>query len=241
MNSWLQSSWRLPVAVLFVGLGLGAALAGSPRALYLALTSEGGWVENATVLAAVVGAVLALGVWGRRGGLTAPAMGVWFLLIGLGLVFLAGEEISWGQQYLRWETPEGWAARNYQRETNLHNLQGVDVDLPAVVLGLGVFMGGIVWPLWVLVRRRPGLMGGWLQWIWPHARLWPAAVIALALWAAETTIVQAGGDHRPGLRTYYIAIREAVELFLILYLLLYLADVRSRLGPRSRGVTALDA
>ncbi len=241
MSSWLNSSWRLPVTVLAIAVALGLGLAGAPRALYLALTSEAGLVENATVLAAALGAVLALGVWGRRGQLTPPLIGAWFLMFALGLVFLAGEEISWGQQYLHWRTPAAFAARNYQGETNLHNLRGVDVDLPAVVLGLGVFLGGIAWPLWVAVRRRPGRMGGWLGWLWPNARLWPAAVIALALWVAEASIVQAGWDHRPGLRTYYIAIREAVELFLILYVLLYLADVRERLGPRSRGLTALDA
>lgn len=240
MNAWLNSSWRLPVALLAVALALASALLPWPRALYLALTSEAGLVENATVLAALTGAGLAWSVWARRGRLTSPVQGAWFLLFALALVFLAGEEISWGQQYLHWETPAGFAARNYQRETNLHNLQGVDVDAPAVVLGLGVFAGGIAWPLWVLARRRAGEMGGWLGAIWPSARLWPAAVIALALWIAEVALVQAGLDQRPALRTHYVAIREGVELFLIVYVLLYLADARRRLGPREAGLVALD-
>jgi hypothetical protein len=239
MNSWLHSSWRLPVALLATAVVLGTALLPWPRALYLALTSEAGLVENATVLTALGGAGLALSIWGLRGRLGAPVLGFWFLLFALGLIFLAGEEISWGQQYLHWETPAGFAARNYQRETNLHNLQGVDVDAPAVILGLGVFVGGIAWPLWVLVRRRAGVMDGWLGSLWPSARLWPAAAIALALWATEVTLVQRGLDQSPALRTHYVAIREAVELFLIVYVLLYLADVRRRLGPREQGLVPL--
>jgi hypothetical protein len=35
---------------------------------------------------------------------------------------VAMEEISWGQTYLAWETPERWAAINSQQETTLHNL-----------------------------------------------------------------------------------------------------------------------
>lgn len=239
MSTWLNSSWRLPVALLIAAVALGTALLPWPRALYLALTSEGGLVENATVLAALAGAALALSIWGLRGRLASPVLGAGFLLFALGLIFLAGEEISWGQQYLHWETPAGFAARNYQGETNLHNLRGVDVDAPAVVLGLGVFVGGIAWPLWSLMRRRSGVMGGWLGGVWPSARLWPAAIIALALWVTEVTLVQQGLDQSPALRTHYVAIREGVELFLIVYVLLYLADVRRRLGPREAGLVAL--
>lgn len=240
MTSWLESSWRLPTALLAAGLALALGLGAWPRHQYLALASEAGLVETGTTLLAFGGSVLAFGVWGRRGRLDPPIAGLWFLLFALGLLFLGGEEISWGQQIFHWRTPADYAARNYQGETNLHNLEGVDVDAPAVALGLGVFVGGIAWPLWVALRRRPGLMGRRLHWIWPSARLWPSAVIALALWAAETGMVQAGLDQRPGLRTEYVAIREGVELFLVCYVLLYLADVRRRLGPASKDLAPLE-
>lgn len=35
---------------------------------------------------------------------------------------IAGEEISWGQWFLHWETPEQIASVNLQNETNLHNV-----------------------------------------------------------------------------------------------------------------------
>jgi hypothetical protein len=37
-------------------------------------------------------------------------------------LFIAGEEISWGQWLFHWETPAAMAAVNLQQETNLHNL-----------------------------------------------------------------------------------------------------------------------
>jgi hypothetical protein len=46
----------------------------------------------------------------------------WFLMLGLGTIVLAGEEISWGQHIFHWETSSGMAQINAQNETNFHNL-----------------------------------------------------------------------------------------------------------------------
>ena len=43
-------------------------------------------------------------------------------LIGaLSCLYIAGEEMSWGQHFFHWNTPEYWAMVNRQEETNLHN------------------------------------------------------------------------------------------------------------------------
>jgi hypothetical protein len=47
------------------------------------------------------------------------------LLLGaLGFFFVAGEEVSWGQRFVGWGTPEFWA--NTQDETNVHNVPALD-------------------------------------------------------------------------------------------------------------------
>lgn len=45
-----------------------------------------------------------------------------YAVLGVGLFVVGMEEISWGQTYLRWQTPESWAAINSQQETTVHNL-----------------------------------------------------------------------------------------------------------------------
>src|SRR6185437_12681351 len=40
----------------------------------------------------------------------------------LGCIYTAGEEMSWGQHFFHWKTPEYWAMVNRQQETNLHNI-----------------------------------------------------------------------------------------------------------------------
>ena len=47
---------------------------------------------------------------------------IFFLLLGLLFFVLLGEEISWGQRILGFETPEGIEERNIQDEFNFHNL-----------------------------------------------------------------------------------------------------------------------
>ena len=45
-----------------------------------------------------------------------------YAVLGVGLFVVGMEEISWGQTYLQWATPESWAAINSQQETTVHNL-----------------------------------------------------------------------------------------------------------------------
>ena len=47
---------------------------------------------------------------------------VFFLFLALLFLFGAGEEISWGQRMIGWDTPGRWGEANLQGETNLHNL-----------------------------------------------------------------------------------------------------------------------
>ena len=50
------------------------------------------------------------------------------LLLGaLGFIFLAGEELSWGQRILGFDTPEFWL--NSQNETTIHNIPALDAWL----------------------------------------------------------------------------------------------------------------
>ena len=50
-----------------------------------------------------------------------PFFKAWLTLLVLGCVYYAGEEVSWGQHWFGWVTPEGWMDVNDQGETNLHN------------------------------------------------------------------------------------------------------------------------
>jgi cytochrome bd-type quinol oxidase subunit 2 len=71
----------------------------------------------------------------------------WFLtvtfLIGLGLFFVAGEEISWGMRILGIHPSEFFEKNNAQHETNFHNLivDGVKVNKLVFSLLLSIALG----------------------------------------------------------------------------------------------------
>jgi len=69
------------------------------------------------IVFAAAGIALAVHAWRRRR---------WFdLLVALFLVFVAGEEMSWGQRLLGLTPPSYFLAHNTQQEINVHNFAGV--------------------------------------------------------------------------------------------------------------------
>ena len=74
-----------------------------------------------------------------------------FIFVALICLFIAGEEISWGQRIIGWNTPDFFAARNFQQETNLHNflsprLKEQLVMITAICFNIGLF--GIWLGIW---------------------------------------------------------------------------------------------
>lgn len=138
--------WGAPLLV--VGAPYAAQWVGGRQAW---LYGEAGAIEWLTVvflLAAIVYAVRVLRLAAGRG----PRwLVVWALLLLLGAVYFAGEELSWGQHVFQWATPETWRQLNPQQETNLHNVHALFDQLPRALLTLAAFVGGVAVPLY---RRR---------------------------------------------------------------------------------------
>ena len=60
-----------------------------------------------------------------------------YMVLTLGLLFIAGEEISWGQRLLHLKTPAFWAKYNDQNEITIHNIKGLGftVSMSYVIVG----------------------------------------------------------------------------------------------------------
>jgi len=69
------------------------------------------------------------------------------IIAALSCFYIAGEEMTWGQHFFHWNTPEYWAAVNRQEETNLHNTYAIFDKWPRAILELGVLIGGILIPV----------------------------------------------------------------------------------------------
>ncbi len=184
------------------------------------LLSENGLYELlqfAAIFAAFLAACRILWRMDRRAH---PWLFAWIAVAALASFYIAGEEISWGQQFLHWSTPEEWAALNDQDETNLHNTSSWLDQKPRWVLQIGMFVGGLLIPL--LRRVRPAALPARFSAIYPSDSLAPVAGIA-----ALVKIVNMAARELFGVSLFFRA-SEVIELYMFYFVLLYLLDFWNR-------------
>ena len=77
---------------------------------------------------------------------------IFFALIAISSIFIAGEEISWGQRILHIDTPTEYAAHNHQNELNLHNNEDLFDYVYLAYFYLGIY-GGFAWIIRVILKK----------------------------------------------------------------------------------------
>jgi hypothetical protein len=219
-------SFTLPFALLFGILAIGIPTYGT-QFYEIAIRSELGLVENGSAILALAVAVLAVRAW-PLSDVLAPHwfFKLWLALFALGGLFLALEEISWGQHFFNWASPEYFRRENLQRETNIHNLWHMSEIIPKFLLHSAAIFGGIVWPLVAGRGKIPKpVPPQFLYWLMPtRAVLW-TSVIAIAVRIVERVLANSGlKQHGYNFKEF----KELNELFLILFIVLYLASLTMR-------------
>lgn len=107
------------------------------------LVREDGPIEWLTVLALLFGGIVCF----YRMRVLSPFRDKIFLLslflLGLLFLFGMGEELSWGQRLIGWESPNFFRTHNSQMETNFHNLVVDGKKINKIVFGtfLGIVVG----------------------------------------------------------------------------------------------------
>lgn len=226
-------SWGLPLASALV-IGVLAAVLPPGDTYELVLRSEYGVIEIATLAGCVVGFVLSLKLAWRGPDLPYRiAFRLYMLLFAAGFFFLFGEEASWGQHYIGWETGEYFAEHNTMGETNLHNLSNAFEQVPKIVLHIAAVVGGLLWPLF-LARRWQGAPE-WLHWLMPTLVVVPSVVLALAFRLWERVLVWLNVEPVYTVIDKWKELKEGNELFLVYFLALYVASLAKRTAALPRG------
>lgn len=131
---------RVELAILGLSIVLVVAfyfLRSGNREGYYAFVREDGVAENMQALFCLASSVIGFVVARRLMAVRQMFLGGMFVLFGAGMFLLFGEEISWGQRIVGWESSEYFQARNMQSETNLHN----DERLKNIVHPIGIAVG----------------------------------------------------------------------------------------------------
>lgn len=170
---WL--TWGVPYGFALFTLAL---VAFWPDSIRHGFGGELGLLENleATVLAATLWvAILALRT---REICQGRGLLLWVGLFSLGIIYILGEEISWGQHYFGWGTPEWYQAVNDQQETNLHNTSSWLDQKPRALIEFAVYFTMLIYP-WLKRFWQPGLLTRLPAWMWPTGVCLPAALLML--------------------------------------------------------------
>ncbi len=185
-----------------------------------AMLSENGPVELAQFVVVCIAFGVALAVLRKTGPRKDPFLFGWVLLAAIGCFYIAGEEVSWGQHFLNWDTPAYWQAVNDQSETNLHNTTSWLDQKPRLILLIGIVVGGIVFPL--LQRFRPGILPERFAMIYP-----PFALMLVSLLVLGPYLAQEIAEHFFD-RGVFARVSEVQELYMYYFVLLYLVTLRRR-------------
>lgn len=142
-------TWNIAAVVFWAGLVLAYFFLPD---IYIWLATEDAFGENLTaVFYGVAGILLFILPFQRKS--TGRPLKTYILstLLALLFIFVAGEEISWGQRILGIETPEKLAEQNVQGEFNFHNLEFFDRHSGLLnqhtILNVFCLLFGVVIPL----------------------------------------------------------------------------------------------
>jgi len=192
------------------------------------IESESGIVELATAFLLAPAAIFAMRAArsGQQQGLRIlPALMVVFAI---GCVFLAGEELSWGQHAIGWSTPDYFIAHNIQDETNLHNLESFNKNLLKWIVVVAIGIGGIASLFLDKLRSQDGLWSNSnsIIWIMPTQVCLLAAIITLSLHVFTKVLGWNGIEMG---EAWGINLRETTELYISIFFFLYAWSLLRRL------------
>lgn len=186
-----------------------------------ALHSEGGPHEVLQFSFAFIAMILAFRclfkIWPDKN----PWLIAWVAFFCIGSIYIAGEEISWGQHIFKWEASGFWSEHNDQNETNLHNISSWLDQKPKLLLLIGTVVGGVIIPL--LQNYKPSLVPQQFNLIYP-----PGILSVTAICAASTKIIdklQEGFDYN-----FFTRISEVEEVYLFYFIMLYLIVLYRRIN-----------
>ena len=130
-------------AAVFAIFTAGIALPAT-REMTLWMLSENSPVETLTVIMLVFAGIIGLfSMYKMNRAGERKLHQVFYFLFSFGLLLTAMEEIAWGQQIWKFETPSEWREINMQGETTIHNIKGLhgNTEYLRLIFGLGGIAG----------------------------------------------------------------------------------------------------
>lgn len=189
----------------------------TPEAL-AAINREDGVLEATSAIILLVASVMALFIAYRAGW---TAIGLFHGFLALLFFAMCGEEVSWGQRYFGFETPDALMGLNVQNEVNLHNMFGYLFDHLFILL---FFVWGCV---------IPAMYWLWRPWRWFQSRIGlPMPSLGLAVAMLLVTLTQEQLTDRLIGTVTVLRVPELREFLSAICFLLMMTESRALLASR---------
>jgi hypothetical protein len=184
---------------------------------------EYGLVENLTVGLLLLSLFTTIYVMTRFGESLHIVVKLFLLLYCMGCIYFAGEEASWGQHWLGWETGDYFLSANDQQETNFHNTSKWLDRVPKGIVSLLIFIGGVFTPLRFFYKQRKFNYDKLWWWLYPTWVCFPTAIFAsLATWPSKI-------ERATDVNFYFNQAQEVKELYIAYFILLFITSLYRRL------------
>ncbi len=201
----------------------------SPEIFERYFESENGLIELLTPAVLVPGIVFGIMALRMHRYLPTRNALAWLAMVTLGALYMAGEEVSWGQWLFYWDTPDAFMEINDQQETNLHNTSAWLDQKPRLLLELWALFGAL-YAWWRQMQRKEPDAKTTAYWFWPTLPLaWTGLLSALAMMPER---VRDWWDIRLG-SPFDIRVTETQELVLAFFMTYFLASAWLRLRSLS--------
>jgi hypothetical protein len=199
---------------------------------------ETGFIENGTFIILFFSIITCLFILKKRNLFVFKKLFLFWIIVFLfGLIYFAGEEISWGQQWFKWQTFDFFMNYNDQSETNFHNISSWYDQKPRSLLLLFIFLGGIFLPFYLKIKKKKLYSRNIKFWLFPNICCMPSALICLFFYILDNTYKfvcygTPGIDIKCNYIPYLFVLRtsEILELFMSLFLFIYVLSIYSRLN-----------
>ena len=211
--------WLLvPISVAILPYAARISSLDTDRFMY----GELGLIENLTVIFLLVAIIVSILFLISGNNSNFAIFRAWMILFLIGCTYYAGEEISWGQHFFGWSTPDEWSSVNDQQETNLHNTSALFDQIPRTLLSVAALIGGVLMPVYRRFKHHVPNADSIYDWVWPTHVCLPAALLALLVSWHEKAYRSLGIEIPAVLN---IRAGETKECLLALFMMMYALSI----------------
>ncbi|MCU0532792.1 MAG: hypothetical protein MUD14_02715 [Hydrococcus sp. Prado102] len=143
--------FSLPISLTLLVVVVLKLILGYENPSYERMMGEGGFVEYGTTLTYILAFAFSLPIGNYFIRQKQKILGIIYYLLAAFFLFIALEEVSWGQTFFKWDTPDFLEEVNVQKETSLHNLVWFHYSLRDAIIVVS-FLGGVSW--WIALSLK---------------------------------------------------------------------------------------